>query len=94
MIDNEFEWDDAKASATLTKHGISFEQARSVFDDPFAVRIRDIRRDYGEERLIVVGVSGDDILFVAYTEREGRMRVVSARRANRHERQAYDDDQE
>ena len=54
MIDDEFEWDDDKAAANAEKHGVTFEQARSVFRDPFAIELLDDREDYSEDRYILI----------------------------------------
>ena len=79
-----------KAETNLQTHGVSFELATTVFKDPFAVELRDDREDYGEERFVVVGMAeGDVLLFVAYTEREERVRIISARRATTHEQDEY-----
>ena len=86
----EFEWHDAKAEANLQTHGVSFNLAKTVFKDPFAVERLDDREDYGEERFILIGMAeGNVVLFVAYTEREGRMRIISARRATQNEQDDY-----
>jgi len=85
----EFEWDDAKAAENYTRHGVSFDLAKKVFNDPFAVERIDDRQDYGEERYIIIGLADGELLFVAYTEREERIRLISARRAIRHEQDAY-----
>jgi uncharacterized protein len=86
----EFEWHDAKAEANFRAHGVSFDLAKTVFKDPFAIELLDDRQDYGEERFVVVGMAeGGVVLFVAYTEREGRMRIISARRATQNEQDAY-----
>jgi uncharacterized DUF497 family protein len=85
----KFEWDDAKATENYARHGVSFELAKKVFNDPFAVERIDDRRDYGEERYIIIGLADREILFVAYTEREERIRLISARRAIRHEQDDY-----
>jgi len=85
----EFEWDDAKATENYARHGVSFELAKKVFNDPFAVERIDDRRDYGEERYIIIGLADREILFVAYTEREERIRLISARRATRYEQDDY-----
>lgn len=86
----EFEWDDAKAAANLRLHGVSFEFARAVFKDPFAIEFLDDREDYGEERFLLIGMAQRAaLLFVAYTEREGRIRIISARRATRREQEEY-----
>lgn len=86
----EFEWHHAKAEANLRDHGISFELARTVFKDPFAIERIDDREDYGEERFVTIGMAeGNILLYVAYTEREERFRLISARRATHHEQEDY-----
>ena len=86
----EFEWDNAKAKANLRAHGISFELAKTVFKDPFAIELVDDRKDYGEERFVTIGMAeGKAILFVAFTEREECIRIISARRATKNEQDHY-----
>ena len=86
----EFEWHEAKAATNLRAHGVSFELAQTVFKDPFAVERLDDREDYGEERFVIIGTAeGEIVLFVAYSEREGRIRIISARRATQHEQDDY-----
>jgi uncharacterized DUF497 family protein len=89
MQDDGFEWDDIKAATNLVNHGVSFERARLVFADPFAIGELDDREDYGEDRFIMVGIVEGTLIFVAYTERENRVRIISARRATRHEQDDY-----
>jgi uncharacterized DUF497 family protein len=86
----EFEWYDAEAEANLQDHGVSFDLAKTVFKDPFAVERLDDREDYGEERFVIIGMAeGHVLLFVAYTERGERIRMTSARRATQHEQDDY-----
>jgi len=86
----EFEWHEAKAAANLRDHGVSFELAKTVFRDPFAIERLDDREDYGEERFVIVGmVEGSVVLYVAYTERATRIRIISARRATQNEQDDY-----
>ena len=86
----KFEWDDAKAAANLRAHGLSFDLAKAVFNDPFATERLDDREDYGEERFVIVGrIEGNVLLFVAYTEREEQIRIISARRATQYEQDDY-----
>ena len=85
----EFEWDDAKAAANLRDHGVSFAQAAAACRDPFAVEWIDDRKDYGEERINLLGMCEGVILHVTYTERGERIRIISARRAERHEQDDY-----
>ena len=85
----DFEWDNAKAVANFRKHGVTFEQAAYAFRDPFAVEWIDERAVYGEERVILLGMSGGQILSVVYTERGEIIRIISARRATKHEKDNY-----
>ena len=90
IIKLELEWHDGKAEANLRAHGVSFELAKTVFSDPFGVERLDDREDYGEERFVVVGMAaGGVVLFVAFTERAGRMRIISARRETKFEHITY-----
>jgi len=86
----EFEWHDAKATANLQNHGVGFDLATTVFKDPFAVERLDDREDYSEERFIIIGTAlGGIVLVVVYTERQGRIRIISARRATQYEQDDY-----
>ncbi len=85
----EFEWDEDKALLNLTKHGIRFEAAAGVFDDPQRLVEADTRRDYGEPRFNVVGVVDGYCLTVTWTRRALTVRIISARRASREERERY-----
>jgi uncharacterized DUF497 family protein len=89
MEDDDFEWDDAKASANLARHGVSFEVACLAFDDPFAVGREDRRQDYGEDRYMLLGMVEDHLLAVSYTLRGTRARIISARLAEPQERRRY-----
>jgi len=86
----ELEWHDAKAEANLQAHGVSFDLAKTVFQDPFAIERLADREDYGEERFVIVGMAaGSVVMFVAFTGREGRIRIISARRATQNEQDDY-----
>ena len=85
-----FEWDEDKAQHNLNKHGIAFVGALAVFEDPQRIERLDLRWDYGEERVQVIGRSKGRVLFVVYTRRGDVIRLISARRANRNERKAYE----
>ena len=85
----EFEWDNAKAAANFQKHGVTFEQAAYAFRDSFGVEWIDDRADYGEERIILLAMSGGQILSIVYTERAERIRIISARRATKYEKDIY-----
>ena len=87
----DFEWDEVKNLSNIQKHGVSFEIARGIFESTILTSIDD-RRDYGEVRHISVGrVDDRTVLVVAHTEREGTIRLISARRASRKERRRYED---
>jgi uncharacterized protein len=89
MADDAFEWDTTKAAENYAKHGVSFETAVEIFRDPFGVERPDDREDYGEDRYILIGAATGAILTVVYTERNGRIRIISARRATKHEQDDY-----
>ena len=85
-----FDYDPAKAAANLKKHGVSFADAEGVLSDPLAVTIEDVTA-VGEARFVTIGLgSAGEILVVVYTEREGRFRPISARRATPRERRNYE----
>jgi uncharacterized DUF497 family protein len=84
-----FEWDEAKRAANLAKHGVDFVAAVRVFEDERLVEAEDQRREYGELRVRALGLSRGLLLMVVYTDRGDARRIISARRANRHERIAY-----
>ena len=85
----EFEWNDVKAAENVRCHGVSFAQAALAFRDYFAVEWIDQRRDYGEERIILLGMTNNQVLAVVYTERAERIRIISARRATKNEQDLY-----
>jgi uncharacterized DUF497 family protein len=89
MDDDGFQWGSAKAAANLAEHGVSFELARKVFKDAFALDWPDGRENYGEERYCTIGMADDRLLFVAYTMRDDSIRIISARGAEPHERRRY-----
>ncbi|NCC22703.1 MAG: BrnT family toxin [Alphaproteobacteria bacterium] len=87
----EVEWDEAKDRANIEKHGISFDEARRIFDGPVLTKVDD-RSDYGEIREISLGLlSPDSPLMVVHTLRGRKTRLISARKANRQERKVYCD---
>lgn len=83
-----FEWDEEKAKINLKKHGIPFEIAAKVFLDENRIDIYDEAHSIDEHRYITIGLAGD-ILFVVYTERGARIRLISARLATARERRVY-----
>lgn len=91
-INLDFEWDEDKAVANLKKHKISFEEARTVFADPFAITIDDPKHSVDEYRFVDIGTSADGkILIVSYTERERKIRLISCRKAVKKERKIYEE---
>ena len=89
MQDDQFEWDDAKAADNYAKHGVRFATARRVFKDPFFLERLDTREAYDEERLVAIGMVDGELLVTVYTERSKRTRLISARRATKHEQDDY-----
>jgi uncharacterized DUF497 family protein len=87
----KFEWDDAEGQSNLTKRGVSFEEAASVFGDPLALTFPDPDHSIGEKRWLTFGIScSRRLLVVVHAERGRSIRIISARRATRHERGIYE----
>lgn len=87
-----FEWDRNKAAANLKKHGVSFEEAVTVFYDPLSATFDDPDHSDDETRLITVGYSARNrLLVVCHTKRKGAVRLVSARRATKRERKRHEE---
>jgi uncharacterized DUF497 family protein len=90
-MDLRFEWDEAKAAANLNKHGVSFDEAQTVFGDPDTITRLDDQHSDVEDRFIDIGMSANGrILVVVYTESEVRIRIISCRRATPKERRQYE----
>ncbi len=88
-MSDKFEWDEDKNASNLQKHGISFEEACEIFDNPVLTQIDD-RRDYGEVREISFGmIAGLLVVAVVHTDRNGTKRIISARLAKKTERRHY-----
>lgn len=86
-----FEWHEAKAEKNLRKHGISFEEAKTVFSDPLSITIADPQQFDNEERYIDIGLSSrGQLLVVVYTERQANIRIISSRKATNTERRIYE----
>lgn len=83
-----FEWDSEKAQINKRKHKVSFETAANVFFDENRIELRDEEHSDDEDRWQVIGAV-DEVLFVVYTDREDRTRIISARKANKAERRIY-----
>jgi len=88
----QFEWNPDKANSNLKKHGVSFNEASTVFNDPLSVTFPDPDHSFGEERYVIIGLSSANrILIVPHTDRANRVRIISAREATRNERRFYED---
>lgn len=87
----EFDWDDLKAIANFKKHGVSFEEAKTVFDNPLAVIFNDEAHSIDEPREIMIGHSRSNrLLLISFAERSSRIRIISARPATPKEREDYE----
>jgi len=87
-----FEWNGRKADVNEKKHGVSFQEAATVFDDPLAITFPDPDHSVGEHRHVTFGHSGRNrLLVVSHTERKDRVRIISARPATRQERRIYEE---
>jgi uncharacterized DUF497 family protein len=89
----QFEWDAGKAERNAAKHGIDFPSAALAFDDPCAFIMEDFKHSRHEPRQWLIGGNGTEVLVVVFTLRlpRGRIRIISARRANRRERGIYEE---
>lgn len=88
VVSGDFEWDEAKATANLSKHQVSFEEAVTVFDDPRGLDAPDM---LDPSRFVLIGISCmSRVLFVVHAERGERIRLISARRASPAQRKAYE----
>ena len=87
----QFEWDPAKAEENLAKHAVPFSEAMTVFGDPLELVIPDPDHSTGEPRFVSMGLSAAGrLLVVSYTERQGSIRLISARPATTRERKEYE----
>lgn len=87
----DFEWDPYKAALNQNKHGVSFFEASEVFDDDSSSSVPDPDHSIEEQRRLIFGrTSGDKYLTVSYTERNDRIRIISARQMTPRERRAYE----
>ena len=88
----EFEWDENKAKANLSKHKVSFNEAKTVFDDLLYIDFYDPDYSDDEDRYIIIGESQQRrLLIVSYTEREDKIRLISAREVTKREREDYEE---
>lgn len=90
----QFEWDPKKAISNRQKHGVSFEEASTVFEDWFSSTIADPLHSADEQRLVTIGHSTrGKLLVVVHTQRDLRIRLISARHATKRERRLYEEDE-
>ena len=88
-----FEWDPKKAESNVKDHGVSFDEATTVFGDLLAMNMPDPDHSEGEQRYLVLGMSGTSrLLIVSYAERSPRTRIISARLATGRERRKYENE--
>jgi len=89
-----FEWDEKKASQNVKKHGVSFEEAATVFGDPFSITIYDPLHSKDEDRFVILGLSNKNrLLVVVHTDRYNKIRIISARKATKRERKQYENNE-
>jgi uncharacterized DUF497 family protein len=90
-----FEWDSEKDAANQRKHGVAFDEASTVFGDPLALTIDDPDHSVNEQRFLTTGYSTSQrLIIVAHTDREGRVRIISAREVAAAERRTYEEGDE
>ena len=91
MENSEFQWDEEKAKSNLKKHGVSFEEGATIFNDPMIATILDPDHSKDEERFISIGMSViRRLLTVIHTYRKDRLRLISARKATKAEKKNYE----
>jgi uncharacterized protein len=88
----EFEWDEGKADSNLIKHGVSFDEAQTIFNDSLYVDFYDPDHSENEDRYLIIGESSRGrLLIVSYTERDNKNRLISARETTKSERKMYEE---
>jgi uncharacterized protein len=89
---SEIQWDPNKAATNLKKHQVSFVEASTVFDDPLLITFLDVKHSIVEERYITLGLSNTNrLLLIAHTDENGVIRIISARKATKHEQRFYEE---
>ncbi len=89
----EFEWNSDKATGNLQKHGVTFQEAATVFGDVLSLTFPDPDHSVGEDRYVTIGMSRlAQLLVVSHTDRSDRIRIISARRATRQEQRVYEEE--
>lgn len=95
VIDGDFEWDADKAQYNIEEHEVTFEEATTIFADPFFIIYKDPDHSIEEQRYIIIGESEQgSYLIVSYTERGSKTRIISARELDPKERRAYENKKE
>jgi len=88
-----FEWGEVKAEANFKKHKVSFEEGKTIFNDPFLFTFPDTEHSINEERYINIGISANgSVLVLTHTERHDKIRIISCRKATASERRFYEED--
>lgn len=87
-----FEWDGNKSKHNLKKHGVAFDEAKTVFNDPFSITVPDPDHSEEEERYLDIGLSSQGrLLVIWYNEKENHIRIIGCRKATRSERKKYEE---
>ena len=87
-----FEWDPDKATHNKQKHNVTFDEAQTVFEDPLSVTVFDPLHSDDEDRFVIIGLSGKNrLVVVSFTDRDERLRIISARVASKRERNQYEE---
>jgi len=87
-----FEWDEVKARENLKKHKVDFDEGKTIFNDPFLLTYPDIDSSEAEEHYVNIGLSvRDRVLVLIHTERQGKIRIISCRKATARERRHYEE---
>jgi uncharacterized DUF497 family protein len=87
-----FEWDEVKARENLKKHKVDFDEGKTIFNDPFLLTYPDVDSSEAEERYVDIGLSvRDRVLVLIHTERQGKIRIISCRKATARERRHYEE---
>ncbi len=87
-----FEWDEVKAKANFKKHKVSFEEGKTIYNDPFLFTFPDDKHSVTEDRYVNIGLSANRrVLILTHTERQGKIRIISCRKATTRERKFYEE---
>jgi hypothetical protein len=87
-----FEWDEVKARENLKKHKVAFDEGKTIFNDPFLLTFPDVDTSGAEERYVNIGLSAKERVLVSiHTERQGKIRIISCRKATARERRHYEE---